>query len=141
MINDPNAAAPKMDAADLWREEVFTDRKVGTIRRLSPVKSDGSADSSRQALYIGEASLMTPAGTLPLSFEIPAHSLEQAASAYGDEVQRAFDEAMEELKELRRKASSSLVLPQGGAAGLPGAGGLAGGLGGPGFGGGKIKLP
>ena len=27
---------PQMDAAALYREEMFTDRKVGAIRRLTP---------------------------------------------------------------------------------------------------------
>jgi hypothetical protein len=128
--------APKMDAADLWKEEVFTDRKVGTIRRLTPVKADGSPDAARKTLFIGEASLYTPAGTLPLNFEIEAGSLEQAVAAYGDAVQLAFEDAMQELQEMRRKSASSLVIP---GAGLPG-----GGLGGPGLPpgvGGKLKLP
>ncbi len=120
--------APKMDAADLWKEEVFTDRKVGTIRRLSPVKADGAPDTGRKALYLGEASLYTPAGTLPLTFEIPADSLDKAVGAYGDAVAKAFEEAMEELQEMRRKASSSIVIPKGGAAGLTGAGLPPGGL-------------
>ena len=124
-----------MDSSDLWREEVFTDRKIGTIRRLTPVKPDGAVDPARKAVFIGEASLDTPAGALPLSFELPAETLEQAAAAYGDEVQKAFAEAMEALQEMRRRASSSLVLPTGGPAGLSGGGpGLGSGLG-------KIKLP
>ena len=130
---EPNDAAPQMDSADLWREDVFTDRKIGTIRRLTPVKPDGSSDPARKVVFVGEASLDTPAGALPLNFEIPGETLEQAAAAYGDAVQKAFTEAMEALKEMRRRASSSLVLPGGG--GLPGAG-LGPGLGGPG----KIKL-
>jgi hypothetical protein len=144
MSAETNPPTPKMDAADLWKEEVFTDRKVGTIRRLTPVKADGSPDMGRKALFLGEASLLTPAGSLPLSFEIPADTLDGAVAAYGEAVQKAFTETMEELKELRRKAATSIVLPQGGA-GLPGAGGLGGapGLGG-GLGGGlppgKLKL-
>ena len=119
-----------MDSSDLWREEVFTDRKIGTIRRLTPVKSDGSSDPARKVVFVGEASLDTPAGALPLNFEIPAETLEQAAAAYGDAVQKAFEEAMDALQEMRRRASSSLVLPTGGPAGLSG--------GAPGLG--KIKL-
>src|SRR5687767_10595996 len=113
---------PKMDAADLWREDMFTDRKVGVIRRLTPVKPDGSEDSARKVVFVGEASLMTPGGALPLTFEIPAGDLSAAVAAYGPALEKALNEAMEELKELRRRASSQIVLPQGG---LP-PGGLAG---------------
>ena len=127
MSLEQNEPSPRMDPADLWREDVFTDRKIGTIRRLTPVKTDGSTDPGRAALFVGEASLDTPAGALPLNFEIPAATLEQAVAAYGDAVQKAFVEAMEALKEMRRRASSSLVLP-------PGVGP------GPGGGPGKIKL-
>lgn len=131
---------PKMDAADLWKEEVFTDRKVGTIRRLAPVKADGSPDAARKAIFLGEASLYTPAGTLPLTFEIPADTLEKAVAGYGEAVQHAFEDAMEELQEMRRKASSSIVIPKGGAAGIPGTTG--GPLGGPGgLPPGKLHLP
>jgi len=123
-----------MDAADLWREEVFTDRKIGTIRRLSPVKPDGSPDPARKALFVGEASLYTPAGTLPLNFEIPAATLEQAVAAYGAAVEEAFAQAMEELEEMRRRAATSLVIPKAGAS-------LAGGGLGAGLPPGKLQLP
>jgi hypothetical protein len=133
MSAEPKESA-KMDAADLWKEEVFTDRKVGTIRRLTPVKADGSPDAARKPLFIGEASLMTPAGTLPLSFEIPAESLDAAVAGYAEAVQFAFQDAMEELQEMRRRASSGLVVPPPG--GAPGLSGLGGGLP-PG----KLKMP
>ena len=133
MSAEPKETA-KMDAADLWNEEVFTDRKVGTIRRLTPVKADGSKDAARKPLFIGEASLLTPAGTLPLSFEIPAESLERAVAGYADAVQLAFQDAMEELAEMRRRASSGLVVPPpGGASGLSSLGG--------GLPPGKLKMP
>ena len=120
-----------MDATDLWREDVFTDRKIGLIRRMTPVKVDGNADMGRKAIFVGEASLYTPAGTLPLSFEIEADTLEKAVGAYGDAFQEALQQALEELKEMRRKESSSLILPQGpgGLAGMP-----------PGMPPGKLKL-
>jgi len=123
MSQEQNEPSPKMDPADLWREDVFTDRKIGTIRRLTPVTTDGSVDAGRKVLFIGEASLDTPAGALPLNFELPAANLEQAVAAYGDAVQKAFEEAMAALQEMRRRASSSLVLPPGvgpGAGGGPG---------------------
>jgi hypothetical protein len=132
-VNEQQPAAAKMDANDLWKEEVFTDRKIGVIRRSTPVKSDGSPDLSRKVAFTGEASLMTPAGTLPLAFEIPASDLSAAAAAYGDCLEKAFKEAMEELQEMRRRASSQIVVPKGGIPDLGAGGGFPPG-------GGKLKL-
>jgi hypothetical protein len=103
-----------MDLNDLYREEAFTDRRTGTIRRLSPVKPDGSADSARRIVYMGETQLLTSAGALPLSFEIEAKSLDDAAGKYAENVKRAFQEAMEEIQKLRRQAASGLVIPESG---------------------------
>ena len=57
-----------MDANEIYREDIFTDRKVGTIRRLTPVTADGSTDAARPVLFVGQAQVMTPMGALPISF-------------------------------------------------------------------------
>src|SRR2546430_14637101 len=44
----------KVDPASLYQEEIFTDRRVGTIRRLTPIKKDGARDTARAVLYVGE---------------------------------------------------------------------------------------
>lgn len=122
----------KMDPAALFREEIFTDRKVGTIRTLTPVKSDGAPDPGRKTLYAGEAQILTNAGPLPISFEIDAQSLEEAAQKFSGLAKAAIERTVRELQELRRQAASSIVVPQGGMGGL-GPGGMPGG--------GKIQLP
>ncbi len=139
MADTPQGKAPEpeMDSKTLYREEIFTDRKMGTIRRLVPVKEDGATDTARQTIYVGEAQIMTPMGTLPINFEIPAQSLQEAVAKFGPATKEAIERTMQELKELRRQASSSIVVPQGGVGPL-GPGGMPGG-GLPG--GGKIKLP
>lgn len=100
-----------MDPNALWRDESYTDQKVGTIRVLKPVKRDGSPDGSREARYIGQASLYTPAGPLPISFELDAGSLEAACAAFEDAAKKAVDDAMEQLREMRREQASSIVVP------------------------------
>ena len=60
----------KLDAAGLYREEVFTDRRAGTIRKLTPVTVDGAVDASRQVLFSGQTQLLTPAGVLPQYFSV-----------------------------------------------------------------------
>ena len=67
MAQDQQLPEIKLDASQLYREEIFTDRKAGTLRRLVPVRSDGSEDASRPVLYSGQTQLLTPAGVLPLA--------------------------------------------------------------------------
>ena len=111
-----NAPEPKMDADDLYREDVYSDRKVGTIRVLTPVRPDGSPDLARASLFVGQAQIMTPAGVLPLSFEIDAKNLAEACAGFADGAKVAFDETMKELQEMRRQQASSIVIPEAGAA-------------------------
>ena len=103
----------KVDPKQLYLEEIFTDRRVGTIRRLTPVGKDGERDQSRAVLYVGETQVLTPAGALPIAFEIGAGSLEEAAEKFGQLAKEAIERTVKELQELRRQAASSIVVPQG----------------------------
>jgi hypothetical protein len=73
-------------------------------------------------------------GPLPISFEIDARTLGEAVQKYGEAAKDGIERAVRELQELRRQASSSILVPGSGA-------GLAGGLPPGSVGGGKIKLP
>lgn len=128
---------PTMDPNDLYREEIVTDRRVGTLRVLSPIKADGSMDAQRKTVYVGEAQIYTNMGALPLSFEIAATTLAEAVDGYASAAKEAVERAVRELEDMRRQAASSIVIPRGGPGGLPGGGMPGGGLGG----GGKIQLP
>ena len=116
-----------MDAGSLYREDVYTDQKVGTIRCLTPVTAAGEVDPARHVQYVGQATVMTPMGSLPLSFELEATSLAQAVAAFGAAAQRAVEDAAREIQEMRRQAASSIVIPYAGAAALKGVGGKGGG--------------
>lgn len=111
---------PTMNANDLYREEVFTDTVVGSIRSMVPVKADGSADTERKTSYQGSAQMMTPAGALPLNFEIDADSLGQACEKFADAAAVAMEETFKELQEMRRQQASSIVVPGQGSAGTGG---------------------
>jgi len=125
----------KMEEGDLYQEEIFTDRRVGTIQRLTPIDKTGKTDAGRPVLYVGQTQLMSRMGALPLSFEIPADSLEQAVSNFAKAANGALQETMQKLEEMRREQASSLIVPEAG-------GGFGGGMGGgvPG-GGGRIRMP
>jgi len=122
----------KMDSSTLYREEIYTDRKMGTIRVMTPVTDDGATDIERPVVYAGQTQIMTPMGTLPIAFEIDASSLTEAVSKFGEGAKQAIDQTMDELKELRRQAASQIVIPEAGG-GMGGMGGVPGG--------GKIQMP
>lgn len=115
----------KLEPDKLYLEEVFTDRRIGTLRRLTPVTKAGTPEATRAVVYVGETQILTPAGSIPISFEIGAGSLGEAAEKFGSLAKEAIDRTVRELQELRRQASSSIVVPQGPL----------------GAGGGKIQLP
>jgi hypothetical protein len=124
---------PQMDVAGLYREEMFTDRKVGAIRQLTPVTGDGAPDTARPLVFIGQAEIMTNMGPVPLSFEIEGKTLAQAVAGFSAAAAVAIERTVQQIQELRRQQASQLVVPQGGMPNL--------GPGGPGRGGGKIQMP
>jgi hypothetical protein len=115
--NDVRQAS--MDSTQIYREETFTDRKVGTIRRLTPVVADGSADPARAVLFVGQAQVMTPMGAVPISFELEASTLDAAIAKFGDAAEQAVQQTVRELQEMRREQASSLVIPDAAAGPLP----------------------
>lgn len=116
MTDQQQAADANMDATNLYREDVITDRKVGTIRRLTPITPEGEVDNARPVRYIGQAQLMTAAGPFPLSFDIDASTLAEAVKNYGEAAKAGYERAVQELQEMRRQAASSIVVPGSGAA-------------------------
>ena len=123
----------QIDPNGLYREDVFTDRRAGSIRRLTPVTIDGAPDTSRPVLFSGQTQLLTPAGVLPLGFEIEAKTLEEALRKFPEGVKVALEQAIDEARELRREAASRILVPE--------VGGGVGPVAGPAAGGGKIKFP
>ena len=129
-----NSGELKMDAASLYREEIYTDRKIGTIRVMTPVTAAGLADPGRPVLYMGETQLLTPGGLLPLAFELPVKSLAEAIDKFGEGANEALERTRRELEQLRREAASSIIVPDrmpggfnpqgGGPGGLPGGGNI-----------------
>jgi hypothetical protein len=127
---DDRMIEPDMNPQDLWLEEIFTDRRVGTIRRMTPVDGNGARDAAREVLYIGETQVMSQLGALPINFVLEAKSLEEAAKMFGSAAKVAIERTVKELQELRRQQASSIVVPQGGMPPM-----------GPGGPGGKIQMP
>ncbi len=109
-------AESQMDAANLYREESYTDRKVGVIRRMTPVDGDGAVDATRPVLYLGQAEIMTNMGPVPINFEITASNLADAATKFAAAAQEGIERTMQQIQEMRRQQASQLVV----APGMPG---------------------
>lgn len=125
--NRTGAAEISVDKDNLHLEEVFTDLRAASVRRLTPVKADGSTDSGRDVIYIGETNLMTQMGPLPVQFPIEAKSLDDAFNQFAEGVKGAIERLNERAKEMVREESSRIVVPSaappgvGGGMGVPGA--------------------
>jgi hypothetical protein len=100
----------KVDRSNLYLEESFTDLTVGAIRRLSPVKPDGSPDKTRKTVFVGQTQLLTPQGSVPIQGVIKAKDLQQAIKRFPEAMQAAFDKLMEDIKKMREE-ESPIVAP------------------------------
>jgi len=100
-----------VDSNNLYREENFTDLKVASIRRLIPVKPDGSDDKSRAPIFMGQASMMTGAGPMPIQFPLDANNFKEAMDNFPEAVKKAVEKMIEEVKELQRKEASRIIVP------------------------------
>lgn len=132
MATDIPAGELRMDTSSLYREEVVTDRRVGSIRVLTPLRPDGSTDPTRPVAYVGEAQLLTPAGVLPLVFEIEATTLADAIEKFAAGAGQALERTRREIEQLRREAASQIVVPAGIPPGFDPRGGPGGAPPGPG---------
>lgn len=101
----------KVDSANLYREELYTDLRVATLRKLVPVRADGSSDPGRDVLFSAQTTLMTQAGPVPVSAAIEAHTLEEAMRKFPEAIQAAVERLVEEARELQRREMSRIVVP------------------------------
>ncbi|MEM7405746.1 MAG: hypothetical protein AAF458_10665 [Pseudomonadota bacterium] len=112
----------RMDADNLYIEEMITDMAAGSIRRLTPINADGSADTTRPIVFMGQAQVLSAMGPLPLTFALEAEDLAGAVEMFADAAEEAVKKMVEELKEMQRQQASQIVVPgAGGAPPMPGA--------------------
>ena len=112
----------EMDPNGLFREENYTDQKMGAIRTLTPVKADGSDDPARQISCFGSAQVMTPMGAMPLNSELAGSTVGEAAEEFAAKAQVAVEEAGREIEKMRREQASQIVVPGQGGGNMGGSG-------------------
>ena len=109
---EPTGTEIQMDAANLYREENYTDLKAGTLRKLVPVRVDGTPDPAREPIFTAATQVMTPGGVLPLSGEVPgAKTLAEAAAGFPAAIKQALADLREEMEALQRERASQIVVP------------------------------
>ncbi|MCX7816164.1 MAG: hypothetical protein N2317_01460 [Syntrophales bacterium] len=102
----------KMDANNLYREEVITDLKVGNIRQFVPVKANGEIDKKRKTLYFGQTQVITPHGPLPIQFPIDAKNLQQAIEKFPETMSIFIERMVAEARERQREEQHRIIVPR-----------------------------
>ena len=122
MVEDPKQDVDfKIDRSNLYREESFTDLKVGTIKCLTPIKTDGSEDKTRKKIFVGNTNVMTPQGPIPIQGMIQAKELQQAIKKFPEAMEAAMDRLIEEAQKYQeqqqaedpqiQKPDSRIIIP------------------------------
>ncbi len=101
----------KIDGENLWKEEHITDLKVGNIRKLTPIKPDGTEDEARTASYSATTNIMTPNGALPISGEIEATTLAEAVEKFPDAINAAVKKLQEDMVRMQQEQANQIVTP------------------------------
>jgi hypothetical protein len=113
-MSDPQVQALseiKLDDTNLYKEEVFTDLRVGSLKQLTPVTKEGERDLARPMVFIGETQLMSQVGPLPVQTHIEAENLQAAIERFPAAIQSAVEAMIDEVKEHQRKEMSRIVVP------------------------------
>jgi hypothetical protein len=100
-----------MDKKSLYREETFTDLHAGTVKRFIPINPDGTDDTSRAPVFMGQTQIMSGGGPLPIQCMLEANNLDEAIAAFPAAVNKAVEDLIEEAKKMQREAASRIVVP------------------------------
>jgi len=103
----------KFNQSNLYREEVFSDLTIGSIRQMTPVKPNGEIDKNRKLLFMGQSQIYTPQGPLPIQFPIDAKNLQQAMEKFPEAMEAYVTHLVEEAKEMQKREQSRLIVPGG----------------------------
>ncbi|MBU0972744.1 MAG: cytoplasmic protein [Proteobacteria bacterium] len=111
----PNNLNFQVDKTNLYREEVITDLKIASIRQMIPVNIDGSCDTTRQIIFIGNTQLGTPQGPIPLQAKLEAATLEGAMDLFPQVMEQETQKVIENFKRMeeqqKKQKKSSLIIP------------------------------
>jgi hypothetical protein len=109
--SEENRRKAKFNQQNLYREEVFSDLTIGSIRQLTPAKPNGEPDKTRKTLFLGQSQIYTQQGPMPIQFPIDAKNLPQAMEKFPEAMEEFVAHLVEEAKELQRQEESRIIVP------------------------------
>lgn len=114
-VSSPSSIDFQVDKENLFREETITDLKIATIRKLIPIKADGSDDLDRGMIFIGTTQLGTPQGPIPMQAVLEAATFEQAMIAFPLAMEAETQKVIENLKKMheqqKKTQDSRIIIP------------------------------
>jgi hypothetical protein len=116
-MNKPNFGDIQFDKTTLYREENYTDLKVGSIQKLIPVKEDGSIDAARTPRFMVRTQMMSQYGPLPISAPVEVETLAEAIEQFPQAVEAAVEKMVADAEAMQREQASRIVVPGRDAAG------------------------
>lgn len=100
---------------NLYREDSITDLNVASIRRLIPIKPDGTDDKSRTIVFVGHTQLMSPQGPVPIQARLQANNIEEAINEFPGAMKQALAEMVEKIKKVQQQQQqeddSRIIVP------------------------------
>ncbi|MDB9822563.1 cytoplasmic protein [Deltaproteobacteria bacterium] len=107
-----------VDKANLYREEAVTDMKVASIRRMVPMKEDGTDDPSRESIFVGQTQVMTPEGAMPIQSLLKATTLTEAIDKFPEAMQaelqnmvKRMQEMQQQQQQMQKKEEARIIVP------------------------------
>lgn len=100
-----------LNLATLYKQEEYTDTMAGSIKKLIPVKSDGTEDAGRPVIFVGQTSIMLPSGPMPVQAVLDAPTLDEAIKAFPEAMEKAINELADKLIKLAEEQQSLIQKP------------------------------
>ena len=96
---------------NLYKEEAFTDMEGASIRRLTPIKPDGTRDKKRPLEFFGHTQLLLSHGAVPVHCFLKAKNLDQAFKQFPSAMKESVEKVIKDLDEVEKKGDSRIIMP------------------------------
>ena len=110
----PNNLDFQVDKTNLYREISVTDLKIANIRQLIPMNVDGTDDTSRETIFIGNTQLGTPQGPIPMQAKLEATTMEEAMDLFPQAMELETQKVIENFKRMeaeQKNEKSNIIMP------------------------------